>query len=222
MDCRQRRTTVKIFRLLFIISLLISITGFSAKGQLKKLIHSYSLYTTMPTLTWIDSEKADNIGIKKLSYQIEFGLGVQVLKVVKLSIGVGFGRGKDSNGFAQNTTSGILDSKFTIFNMFASGGLVTPEIKLPKFLILTGVNVGYERYSGEREIVNCVNCHNEDYNFEAGLFVEPEINILFKEGAIGLGTAYRYYLGEHELNGSWVVIKLVARDVIGNSTKKNN
>ena len=142
------------------------------------------------------------------------GLQTRLFDFVGISAGLGYGSIKDHNSFTQGTTWGTLESSFTTLSYDFKAGLWTPEIKIFKnrdIKVAGGSSLGIEGFSGRREIVNCKDCNVEKFRFKAGVFIEPEINFFFYKDLLGIGTSYRYFFGDSDLNYSWTILKLMIR-----------
>ena len=182
-------------------------------GQDKKN-HSFVLYLNAPSMTKIVTDKADEISIKDVVWAADMGLEFRFFTYSGLTLGVGFGSAKDYNSFTQNTTMGEKESSFNFFLYDLKAGFWSPDIKLLKkrdLVMNLRANAGYEGMTGKREIDDCTNCQEEKYGFEAGLFLEPEINFFFYRNLIGLGSAYRFYLMEADTQYKIVLLKIMLR-----------
>ncbi len=182
-------------------------------GQEKKE-HSFVLYLNAPSMIKLTNDRADEVSIKDAVWAADMGLEFRFFTYSGLTLGVGFGSAKDYNSFSQNTTMGEKESSFNFFLYDLKAGFWSPDIKLLKKRDLKmnlRANVGYEGMTGKREIDDCTNCEEEKFGFEAGLFLEPEINFFFYQNLVGLGTAYRFYLMDSDTKFKYVLLKIMLR-----------
>ncbi len=176
--------------------------------------HWIGAYLTAPTMTSIRDGKSSDLNIGNTAWMVEMGLQARLFDFVGISAGLGYGSIKDHNSFTQGTTWGTLESSFTTLSYDFKAGLWTPEIKIFKnrdIKVAGGSSLGIEGFSGRREIVNCRDCNVEKFRFKAGVFIEPEINFFFYKDLLGIGTSYRYFFGDSDLNYSWTILKLMIR-----------
>lgn len=176
--------------------------------------HRIGVSLTTPTMTSIAGAKSAELNIDHKAWMIEMGLQAKLFDLVGISAELGYGAIKDHGSFTQNTTWGTLESSFTTLSYDFKAGLWTPEVRLIKkrdVKFCAGAWLGIEGFSGRREIVNCKNCDVEKYSFQAGFFIEPEINFFFYKDILGIGTSYRYFFGDNDINYSWAILKLMYR-----------
>jgi hypothetical protein len=189
-------------------------------GQIRENKHHFLMYVTAPTVTNIEDVKSNELDIGEQAWTFEMGVETKLFGLIGISGGLGYGSIKDHNSFSQNTTWGVLESSFSILTYDFKAGMWTPELDLLKkrsLKVSAGLSMGYEGFSGRREIVNCEDCQVEKYKFKGGFFVEPEISFFFYHDLIGLGTSYRYYFGNIDLMNSWTILKIMVRmDLINN------
>lgn len=182
--------------------------------QEKEGKHQFIMYMTAPTMTTIREGRSDELDIANRAWMAEIGVGTKLYHLIGISGALGYGGIKDYNTFTQGTTWGDLESSFTTLSYDFKAGIWTPElglIKDRKLNVSAGASIGVEGFSGRREIVNCKDCEVEKYKFKGGFFVEPEINFFFYQNLIGVGTSYRYFFGDIDLNSSWTLLKIMVR-----------
>ena len=176
--------------------------------------HWIGFYLTTPTKTSIREGKSADLNIGNTAWMVEMGLQTRLFDLVGISAGLGYGSIKDHNSFTQSTTWGTLESSFTTLSYDFRAGLWTPEFKVLKnrdIKVSGGSSFGFEGFSGRREIVNCRDCNVEKFRFKGGFMLEPEVNFFFYKDLLGVGTSYRYFLGDGDLNYSWTILKLMMR-----------
>ena len=176
--------------------------------------HQFIMYVTAPTMTTISADKADEYGIGDRAWTMEVGMQTKLFHLVGISGALGYGGMKDYNPFTQGTTWGTLESSFSTLSYDFKAGLWTPVLALMKerdLNLSAGASVGFEGFSGRREIVNCDDCEVEKFSFKGGFFVEPEISLFFYKNLIGVGSSYRYFFGNSDLISSWTLLKVMVR-----------
>jgi hypothetical protein len=185
-----------------------------AQCQERDRKHQFIMYLTAPTKTPISETKSSALNIGDKAWTMEVGVQTKLWGLIGISGALGYGGAKDNGSFTQSTTWGDLESSFTTLSYDFKVGMWTPPLNLIKgggLNFSAAGSVGYEGFSGTREIVNCEDCEKEKYSFKGGFFVEPEISFYFYQDLFGVGTSYRYFLGDGDLNGSWTILKLMVR-----------
>lgn len=214
MDMKVVHPQTQSFSRILILLLLMLMVMPDAQSQDEKKKHHIIMYFTAPTKTTIDIAKANSLDIGDQAWTMEVGVETKLFGRIGISGGLGYGAVKDNNSFSQNTTWGQLESSFSTLTYDFKVGIWTPELDLlkeGKLHFSGGASLGYEGFSGRREIVNCEDCKVEKFEFEGGIFVEPEINFFFYQDLIGLGTSYRYFFGENDIKTSWTILKIMVR-----------
>ncbi|MCP4311139.1 MAG: hypothetical protein GY790_07755 [Bacteroidetes bacterium] len=176
--------------------------------------HQFLMYLTAPTMTFLDEDRSADLNIGDVAWTMEVGVQSKLYGLVGISGSLGYGGVKDHNSFTQSTTWGTLESSFTTLTYDFSTGIWSPLWYLngqDGLSFTGGLSLGYEGISGRREIVNCDNCDVEKYSFNGGFFLEPELSFYFLQDLVGVGTSYRYFFGDTDLNGSWTILKLLVR-----------
>lgn len=176
--------------------------------------HQFIMYLTAPTMTTLNEAKSNDLEIGDKAYTMELGVQTKLYGLIGISGALGYGGTKDNNSFTQSTTWGTLESSFSTLSYDFKAGIWTPQLYLKKggdLNFSAGISSGYEGFSGRRQIVNCEDCKVEKYKFKGGFFVEPEISIFFYQNLFGVGTSYRYFFGDTDLNSSWTILKLMVR-----------
>ena len=186
----------------------------AAQCQEREGKHQFIMYVTAPTMTAVSADKSDEYGIGDKAWTMEVGVQTKLYSWIGISGALGYGGMRDYNPFSQGTTWGTLESSFSTLSYDFKAGAWTPElglIKGGKLNLSAGLSAGYEGFSGRREIVNCEDCEVEKFSFKGGFFVEPEINLFFYKNLIGVGSSYRYFLGDNDLISSWTLLKVMVR-----------
>lgn len=183
-------------------------------GQENDKKHQFIMYITAPTMTILDEEKSQNLDIGNKAWTMEVGFQTKLYGLIGISGALGYGGTKDNNSFSQSTTWGTLESSFSTLSYDFKAGMWTPPLNMIKeggLNFSAGASLGYEGFSGRREIVNCEDCRKEKYSFQGGFFVEPEVSFFFYHSLFGVGSSYRYFFGNGDLKGSWTLLKLMVR-----------
>jgi len=198
-----------------IISLLLFITINNAIAQQKeKKVNAFMFYMNAPSATILIPEKSDECEIGKTSWMTDLGMEVKLRGLITLSGGVGIGSIKDYNPFTQNTTLGEKESTFMTYSYNLKSGIWIPEFSVLKkrdLHVAMGANLGWEGFTGTRKIENCSDCRSDHFSFKNGIFAEPEMNFFFFQDYLGIGTSYRYYFNNSDLEYKIVLLKLILR-----------
>lgn len=221
-----KRIELRIFLLnLFVVALFAGIHS-GASCQDDKGKHQFIMYVTAPTRTMVSEEISDEYGIGNKAWTMELGIQTKLYGLIGISGALGYGGIKDYNPFSQNTTWGNLESSFSVLSYDFKAGPWTPVLRLSKqreLNLSAGASIGFEGFSGRREIVNCEDCEVEKFKFNGGFFVEPEIHLFFYKNLLGVGTSYRYFFGYDDLIGGWTILKMMVRfDLINEISKKGS
>lgn len=214
---RHARTTRCYLAGFLIVNCFIAALSMDVCAQESKGKHHFLMYMTAPTMTFLNQDRSSELEIGDMAWTMELGVQSKLYGWIGISGALGYGGTKDYNSFSQGTTWGTLESSFTTLSYDFKAGVWSPHFSLTKMNkdeglnFTAGISSGYEGFSGRREIVNCENCDVEKFSFRGGFFVEPEISIFFLKNLLGVGTSYRYFVGNSDLNASWTLLKLMVR-----------
>jgi len=210
----QAKTIICHIPLYLMITFFLGTISMDVCAQESKGKHQFLMYLTAPTMTYLNEVKSTDLEIGDIAWTMEVGVQTKLYGLIGISGALGYGGVKDHNSFSQSTTWGTLESSFSTLSYDFKAGAWTPLWNVKKggnLSFTAGFSLGYEGFSGRREIVNCEDCKVEKYQFTGGFFAEPEISFFFLQNLLGVGTSYRYFFGETDLNGSWTILKMMVR-----------
>ena len=180
----------------------IPINGFSqdednAHNQLKS---GGYIYFSLPFST-LDKNSADREGLKDNSIGFEFGFHAFFYKYLLTGINIGADFPGDNKEFSQLTTFGRMSSSVTVPYTSLCLGFKSPRIVIkeqPELRLAGNLVTGNMWiFKARRSIDQCEDCREDKINLDAGIYVEPEIQLLYitqTSFMIGISVGYKYFI----------------------------
>ena len=149
---------------------------------------------------------ADSAGIGSRAWGAQVTGSLTAFRVLSLNAEGGIIVVSDEAEFSQETNLGERTSGVAAGIGTLSAGLQTPPLSLggPKPLFLSaGVNGGRSWLDMNRTISQCIDCHSEDVNVQAGNFWEPLLQISTGRGTFS--ARYRMYGGDSDFQDALMI-----------------
>lgn len=156
--------------------------------------------------TGMDAATADSAGVGSRAWGVQLTGGLLAYRVLALNAEGALLLMSDEAPFTQETNRGEKTSGVGAGMGSVSLGLRTPPVAVggarPLFLS-AGVNGGRSWMNVTRTITQCIDCHGETVEVQAGTFWEPVVEL--GNGRGSFTARYRVYGGESDLQNALMI-----------------